>query len=752
MEKSTTEQTMLRAKSYEKQGEVDQARRLYKIILDASPYNKRAKQAITALDQSRPTVNKKGTNPPPDQLDALVLLYNKGHLSAAVEKALLLVSDFPLTFLLWNIIGAANSGLGKLAEAEVGFRKAVELNPTSAEALNNLGVNLKDQGKHEGAIAAYQRALKIKPDYAVAQYNIGTTLKKQGKLDKAIEAYQHTLKIKPDYVGAHFNIGVVLTKQGKLDEAIEAYRRVLKLKPDYAKALYNIGNVLKDQGKLGEAIEVYQHALKIRPDYAEVHYNMGVALQEQGSFEAAVEAYQHALKIKPDSADAHNNLGVTLKEQGKLEDAIQAYQRALEIKPDYADAYYNMGVTLQEQGSFEIAVEVYQHALKIKPDYNEAHLNIGNMLCGQGKLDEAIESYQRALKIKPDHAEAYNNMGNTLKDQGKLDQAIESYQRALKIKPGFAEAFFGLALVTNLKGDLIKGFELYEWRTRVNALKIRSPRDNLSWNGAQNISGKRFVVYEEQGLGDKIQFCRYLPLLVQQNAFVTFQVTSALHSLLGTLDSNVILTNYLPSEDQIDFEAPLMSLPYLFNTDLHTIPAPSPYLYADEAKIKFWAEKLHKDNFKIGICWQGSMTKVDVGRSFPLSLFEKISQISDVELISLHKGLGEDQLSDVNFNLTSFDDNFDTGTDAFIDTAAIMANCDLIITSDTAVAHLAGALGRTTWVALKAFPDWRWMLNGSKSPWYPTMTLYRQPIDGNWLDVFQTLERDLRLLMNEKGK
>ena len=718
MEKSTTEQTMLRAKSYEKQGEVDQARRLYKIILDASPYNKRAKQAITALDQSRPTVNKKGTNPPPDQLDALVLLYNKGHLSAAVEKALLLVSDFPLTFLLWNIIGAANSGLGKLAEAEVGFRKAVELNPTSAEALNNLGVNLKDQGKHEGAIAAYQRALKIKPDYAVAQYNIGTTLKKQGKLDKAIEAYQHTLKIKPDYVGAHFNIGVVLTKQGKLDEAIEAYRRVLKLKPDYAKALYNIGNVLKDQGKLGEAIEVYQHALKIRPDYAEVHYNMGVALQEQGSFEAAVEAYQHALKIKPDSADAHNNLGVTLKEQGKLEDAIQAYQRALEIKPDYADAYYNMGVTLQEQGSFEIAVEVYQHALKIKPDYNEAHLNIGNMLCGQGKLDEAIESYQRALKIKPD----------------------------------FAEAFFGLALVTNLKGDLIKGFELYEWRTRVNALKIRSPRDNLSWNGAQNISGKRFVVYEEQGLGDKIQFCRYLPLLVQQNAFVTFQVTSALHSLLGTLDSNVILTNYLPSEDQIDFEAPLMSLPYLFNTDLHTIPAPSPYLYADEAKIKFWAEKLHKDNFKIGICWQGSMTKVDVGRSFPLSLFEKISQISDVELISLHKGLGEDQLSDVNFNLTSFDDNFDTGTDAFIDTAAIMANCDLIITSDTAVAHLAGALGRTTWVALKAFPDWRWMLNGSKSPWYPTMTLYRQPIDGNWLDVFQTLERDLRLLMNEKGK
>ena len=375
---------------------------------------------------------------------------------------------------------------------------------------------------------------------------------------------------------------------------------------------------------------------------------------------------------------------------------------------------------------------------------------MGNALQDQGKLDEAIAAYNKALSIKPDYAKAYNNMGLALQDQGKLDEAIAAYNKALSIKPDYAEAYCNKSYSHLLMGDFDEGWDLYEWRTQTKEKKARKAREHLSWDGTKNISGKRFVVYEEQGLGDKIQFCRYLPLLVQENAFVTFQVTSALHSLLGTLDSNIILTNGLPSEDQIDFEVPLMSLPYLFKTEPKTIPASIPYLYADEAKVKLWAERLHKDNFKIGICWQGSKTKVDVGRSFPLSLFEKISRISDVELISLHKGLGEDQVSDVNFNLTSFDGNFDTGTDAFIDTAAIMANCDLIITSDTAVAHLAGALGRPTWVALKYIPDWRWMLNRSDNQWYPTMTLYRQKITGDWASVFDAINQDLLLLIDQK--
>ena len=312
MAKLTTEQTMFRAKSHEKKGEVDQARMLYKAILDAFPNNKRAQQAIAALDQSKPVVSNKGTNPPQDQLDALVELYNKGQLSAAVDKAQLLVLDFPSSFLLWNILGAANAGLRRLPEAEVGFRKAAELNPNYADAHNNMGMVLKEQGK----------------------------------LDEAIEFCQHALKIKPDYAAAHSNMGVVLKEQGKLEGAIESYQRALKIKPDYADAHNNMGIALQDQGKLADAIESYQRALTIKPNYADAHNNMGMMLQDQGRLDDAIKAYQRALKIKPDYAEAHNNMGNVLKDQGKRDEAIESYQLALKIKPDYADAHYNMGQAL----------------------------------------------------------------------------------------------------------------------------------------------------------------------------------------------------------------------------------------------------------------------------------------------------------------------------------------------------------------------------------------------------------------------
>jgi len=214
---------------------------------------------------------------------------------------------------------------------------------------------------------------------------------------------------------------------------------------------------------------------------------------------------------------------------------------------------------------------------------------------------------------------------------------------------------------------------------------------------------------------------------------------------------SVTLSTTDADEGQIDFEAPLMSLPHLFKTHLKTIPSMNPYLYADRARTKTWGERLHTDRFKIGICWQGSMAKNDVGRSFPLSLFEGISKAPNVELISLHKGEGEHQIKDISFDLTTLGADFDVGQDAFLDTAAVMMNCDLIITSDTAIAHLAGALGCQTWVALKHVPDWRWMLNRSDSPWYPTMTLYRQKTPGNWADVFSTVEQKL-LSKLEEGK
>ena len=264
--------------------------------------------------------------------------------------------------------------------------------------------------------------------------------------------------------------------------------------------------------------------------------------------------------------------------------------------------------------------------------------------------------------------------------------------------------------------------------------------------------GKKFFVYEEQGLGDVIQFSKYLLLLKKKGAEVTFRVKKKMHALLKTLDEDIILVDSDTDHHNIDFETPLMSLPYLFKTTLNTIPSMNSYLSADQNKIKSWSDHLTKGTFKIGICWQGSKSKIDYGRSFPLILFKDISKLSNVELINLHKGEGESQIEDIDFNLTNLGNDFDSGENAFVDTAAVMLNCHLIITSDTAIAHLAGALGCPTWVVLKKIPDWRWMLNRNDSPWYPNMKLYRQNKRNDWKSVFEIIKKDLGSLITQKKR
>ena len=264
------------------------------------------------------------------------------------------------------------------------------------------------------AVACYRRALELKPDYAEAHNNLGNALKDQGKLDEAVACYRRALELKPDYAEAHNNLGNALKDQGKLDEAVACYRRALELKPDYAEAHNNLGIALKDQGKLDEAVACYRRALELKPDYAEAHNNLGIALKDQGKLDEAVACYRRALELKPDYAEAHNNLGIALKDQGKLDEAVACYRRALELKPDYAEAHNNLGIALKDQGKLDEAVACYRRALELKPDYAEAHNNLGNALKDQGKLDEAVACYRRALELKPDYAEAHSNLLLTL--------------------------------------------------------------------------------------------------------------------------------------------------------------------------------------------------------------------------------------------------------------------------------------------------------------------------------------------------
>lgn len=480
---------------------------------------------------------------------------------------------------------------------------------------------------------------------------------------------------------------------------------------------------------------------------------LGIVLKQLGKINEALVTIQKSAQLAPQDFECHNNLGITFVELGRFDQAEKSLKQVIKLKPDHVFAHNRLGTTLQALGKFDEAKESFNQAIKLKPDFLDAHNNLGNIHLKLDKLNEAEKSYRQVIKLKSDYAIGYYNLGITLKALGRLDEAEKNFKQAIKLKPDFTEAYDALSFVMNLKGDLKSGLKFYEWRLHLKKHIARLPRKEFLWDLTKPLKGKKFLVYEEQGLGDIIQFYRFLPLLEQKGAEVTFKVKKNLHQLLSSSSSKVQLTTSSPEDDKIDFESPLMSIPYLLKTEIETIPNTTPYLKADTDKVVKWGKKLNSDKFKVGICWQGKKdtSRSLRGRSFPLENFRDISKIPNVELISLYKGDDQNKFEGIDFDLTILGEDFDNGEDAFIDTAAVMMHCDLIITIDTSIAHLAGALGRPVWTALKYIPDWRWMLNRNDSPWYPTMRLYRQNDFDKWNSVLTTIKKDLELVI-EKSK
>jgi len=452
--KLNVEQAILRARAHARKGEADQARSLLEMVLEAYPGNQRARSELAKLDPPRRAATNP-QHPPQDKVDALLGLYNQRRFAQTAQRAESLTDEYPNSFVLWNIYGAAHVAIGELGKAEKGFESAVRIAPNFADAHSNMGNILKRRGKLDDAVAAYKRALAIKPDHAEAHFNMGVALKRLGDLEDAIACYQRALTANPDHAEAHYSMGNALMDRGRVDDAITSYQSALTRKPDHADAHYGIGNALMARGQADDAVACYQRALVVRPDHAEAHFNMGLAFKRLEKLEDAIACYQRVLSIKPDHADAHCNMSNALMEQGRFDDAIASCQRALAVRPDHAEAHFNMGVAFKRQEKLEDAMACYQRALSIKPDHAGAHYGTGNALKAQGKLDEAIASYRRAIAIEPDHAEAHNNMGSALMVQGKPDEAISAYQHALAIRPDNAGALnnMGSALMEQGKPD-----------------------------------------------------------------------------------------------------------------------------------------------------------------------------------------------------------------------------------------------------------------------------------------------------------
>jgi hypothetical protein len=426
----------------------------------------------------------------------------------------------------------------------------------------------------------------------------------------------------------------------------------------------------------------------------------------------------------------------------------------LQLQPDFAPAHKNLGVLLIEQGKFAEATISFQRAIALNPNDPEAYTNLGGALWNQGRLDEAALALTRAIQLRPDMADAHSNLGTVRRTQGKTREAIASFEQTLRLEPNHVDAHWNLSMALLVCGDFERGWREYEWRWKRKEMPPRvfpQPR----WDGG-SLQDRSILLCSEQGLGDTIQFVRYATLLKNQGARV---IVSAQKPLLGVLANcpgvdRACARNQEPAD--FDVWSPLLSVPGLVGTTPETIPATVPYLFADPARVEHWRRYLSRfDSFKVGISWKGSQAhRGDRFRSIPLSQFAPLTAIEGVQLFSLQKEAGLDQLQEVDLAVPVID--FGGTLDAsspFVDTAAVMKNVDLVIAPDTAIAHLAGALGVPVWMPLPlGRTDWRWLLEREDSPWYPTMRLFRQSAANEWSDVFTRMAGELRALVDRKSR
>jgi tetratricopeptide (TPR) repeat protein len=524
------------------------------------------------------------------------------------------------------------------------------------------------------------------------------------------------------------------------------------------------GDALRQLGRFEEALASFERSLELDPEDVEGHFGRGVALQFLGRLEEALAAYERALGIAPALAEAHYNCGIALQELRRFERALQCYAQAISVRPTYADAYVNRANLLSLLGRLEEAHEDLKCARGLKPDSPELHINLGNVLRRLGHCEAALESCTRAIELKPDSPEAHLNLGAVRYDLNDPQAAVKSYDQALTLRPDFAGAHQNRAYALLLAGDFARGWADHEWRWRNDHDPLWNERQRFAeppWLGGEPLAGKRILLHAEQGFGDTIQFCRFVPWVADLGATVLLEVPAALASLLESLEGVSELIVRGEPLPPFDCHSPLMSLPLAFGTRLGTVPARVPYLKSDPAKVRRWKEKLGAaSRLRVGIVWSGGfrpdqpeLWTVNQRRNIPLAKLAPLRHC-EVELFSLQQG--EQARAELTQLIARGWDGpalIDAAAELadFSDTAALMENLDLIISVDTSALHVAGALGRPVWLLNRFDSCWRWLLDRTDSPWYPTLTIFRQARAADWDGVIERVGAALSRLSATKG-
>lgn len=537
---------------------------------------------------------------------------------------------------------------------------------------------------------------------------------------------------------------------GRLSDAEAAYRQILASDPRNVEALNNLGTVLEDQGHHVEAAVCLERALTLAPNSGVLHFNLANALRAAGQCGRALAGYRQALVLVPNFAACHNNLGRLQMETGDLAGAQRSFEEAVRIDPVHADAHYNLGALSQDRGDLDAARTSYQRAIALRADHAVAHYNLGMVCQAQRDWDAARAAFVEALRIRPDYVQPHCNLGAMLLAFGEDQRALAHFEHALEIDPDCAEAHFNRGLVLLGCGDYAAGWPEYAWQFRCPSYS-GSKFDQPAWDGSQ-LSGRTILITCGSGLGDTLQLARYASEVRQRGAGeILFAAQDVLHPLLAEAGLGELVS---PRAQDLEFDVhvSLMELPYVFGSTDETIPA-APYLAAGESLVAKWRERLSGlDGFRVGIAWQGNPDYLwDHLRSIPLAEFEPLARTRGVRLISLQRAAGCEQLPLLagRFAVTDLGEDVDREA-AFVDTAAIIANLDLVIASDSAVAHLAGATGAPVWVALPRGAYWRWQRARDTTAWYSSMRLFRQVSVGDWTSIFNEMAEKLPSIVHSK--
>ena len=708
------------------------------------------------------------------KLAAAVRAHRTGRLREAVADYEALLQRTPNDADILQLLGVALAQLGSCADAVVFFARSLELKPDRPTVQVNLAQALHTLGRQEEALQACNRALALDASLAAGYRTRAAAFTALGRREEALANAGQAVRLALQDAGAHADLGVALEAVGRERDALECFERAIALDPNLAPAHHNRGMLLARLGRHERALQSFDRALALQPHHAALNANRGNALKELGRLSEAEQSYSLALALEPHDPVTLHSRGLVRYLQRRYDDALRDYdtlaaqgeenapalvgrgatlvalrrygealaplERATQLLPGDAEAHIQLGVALLNLERNAEALKSFDRALAFRPDASEVLNNRGIALTATGRLREALESFIRSAVVSGTSADNHTNMGIVLKILGRYREAMASFGRALALKPDDPSAKFALAFLHLALGEFTLGWPLYEARFDVPALG--NPRRYFSaprWNGMEPLAGKRLLVHAEQGLGDVIQFCRYLPLLAAQGVSVVFEVMPSIKALLRTLPAAIRLIGRGEPLPPVDYYCPLMSLPLAFNTRLDTIPAQVPYLTAEPQRTTIWTERLRAfSGLRVGVAWQGNLAVEKQiwarGRSIPLAALEPLAQLPGVTLVSLQKGPALEQLRSVPFagRIIDLSADLDRGPDAFLDTAAVITGLDLVISSDTSVAHLAGALGHPIWTVLAASPEWRWGLERSDSPWYPTMRLFRQTTDGDW--------------------